>query len=139
MTREYDPDDGIIIELIKMNEQNTNIKLDKLDEKMDTFIESDRSDRAAMKEQIQKLDSKLENMMEEHRISLRNIEEAQKKFIKLDELDAREKALRADIVKFKKFALWGNITFMTFTAYLLFQSDVTINWKSIFSFFKFIF
>lgn len=139
MTREYDPDNGIIIELIKMNEQNTNIKLDKLDEKMDTFIESDRSDRAAMKEQIQKLDSKLENMMEEHRISLRNIEEAQKKFIKLDELDAREKALRADIVKFKKFALWGNITFMTFTAYLLFQSDVTINWKSIFSFFKFIF
>lgn len=139
MTREYDPDNGIIIELIKMNEQNTNIKLDKLDEKMDTFIEANRSDRAAMKEQIQKLDSKLENMMEEHRISLHNIEEAQKKFIKLDELDAREKALRADIVKFKKFALWGNITFMTFTAYLLFQSDVTINWKSIFSFFKFIF
>jgi tetrahydrodipicolinate N-succinyltransferase len=122
-----------------MNEQNTNIKLDKLDEKMDTFIEANRSDRAAMKEQIQKLDSKLENMMKEHRISLHNIEEAQKKFIKLDELDAREKALRDDIVKFKKFALWGNITFMTFTAYLLFQSDVTINWKSIFSFFKFIF
>lgn len=139
MSREYDPDNGIIIELIKMNEQNTNIKLDKLDEKMDTFIEANRHDREAMKSQIQNLDSKLENMMAEHRKSLQNIEEAQKCFIKLETVEAKEKALRDDIVKFKKFALWGNIMFMTFTAYLLFQSDANINWKSLFTFLKALF
>jgi hypothetical protein len=139
MSREYDPDNGIIIELIKMNEQNTNIKLDKLDEKMDTFIEANRHDREAMRSQIQNLDSKLENMMAEHRKSLQSIEEAQKSFIKLETVEAKEKALRDDIVKFKKFALWGNIMFMTFTAYLLFQSDVNINWKSLFTFLKALF
>lgn len=139
MSREYDPDNGIIIELIKMNEQNTNIKLDKLDEKMDTFIEANRHDREAMKSQIQNLDSKLENMMAEHRKSLQSIEEAQKSFIKLETVEAKEKALRDDIVKFKKFALWGNIMFMTFTAYLLFQSDANINWKSLFTFLKALF
>ena len=139
MSREYDPDNGIIIELIKMNEQNTNIKLDKLDEKMDTFIEANRHDREAMRSQIQNLDSKLENMMAEHRKSLQSIEEAQKSFIKLETVEAKEKALRDDIVKFKKFALWGNIMFMTFTAYLLFQSDANINWKSLFTFLKALF
>ncbi len=139
MSREYDPDNGIIIELIKMNEQNTNIKLDKLDEKMDTFIEANRHDREAMRGQIQNLDSKLESMMAEHRRSLQSIEEAQKSFIKLETVEEKEKALRDDIVKFKKFALWGNIMFMTFTAYLLFQSDANINWKSFFTFLKALF
>ena len=129
----------MIIELIKMNENNTNIKLDSLSEKIDNLMVYNKEENSNIRNEIKTMKEDFTNntieplrkLLLKQEESLSNIKKDQDNFIRKEQFNRLETDLRTSIKTYEKKMLWFNISFILGYAYILFNSDANINWKAI--------
>lgn len=129
----------MIIELIKMNENNTNIKLDSLSKKIDNLMVYNKEEDSKIRCKIKTMKEDFTNntieplkkFLLKQEESLIDIKKEQDNFIRKEQFNRLEMDLKTTIKVYEKKMLWFNISFLLGYAYILFQSDNTISWKSI--------
>lgn len=132
-------DFNMIIELIKMNENNSNIKLDSLSEKIDSLMVYNKEENSNIRNEIKTMKEDftsntiepLRKLLLKQEESLSNIKKDQDNFIRKEQFNRLEIDLRTSIKTYEKKMLWFNISFILGYAYILFNSDANINWKAI--------
>lgn len=134
-----DTNSNMIIELIKMNENNSNIKLDSINKKLDEFITNEKENNQSIKNEIKEAKSDfvsntinpMHQLIKEHKESLNSILEKQKYYARKEELEKLETDIRDNIKAYQKRMFYFNACCILAYSYLLYCSDITINWKSI--------
>lgn len=132
-------DFNMIIELIKMNENNSNIKLDSLSKKIDELMTYNKEENSRIRDEVKSMKDDLTNnaieplkrLILKNEESLSNIKKDQDNFIRKEQFNRLETDLRTSIKTYEKKMLWFNISFILGYAYILFNSDANINWKAI--------
>lgn len=140
---------GILIELIKMNEQNTNIKLDTFSERLESSTEYTRDRFEELKEIIKDVGRRVDDinidlkenaikpmkiMLDDHHDRIRTLQEEQKVCIKSEICRQNEETIKEYFWNITKKVIYFNLAFCAVYVIILMNSNTQINWGAIFSF-----
>lgn len=134
----------ILVDLIKMNEENTNKKMDMLGEKLISHIDDNKNDFNEIKGMINNLGSDIKEgykdlyentispihkKLEQHTEDIRNLKDKTKGYVKVDLCKQNEEVIKAFFMKYIKRLVIVNIIFFVVYIILLYNSNVTIDWN----------
>ena len=134
----------ILVDLIKMNEENTNKKMDMLSARLCEHIDDNKNDFNELKSIMQTVSTDIQSSheklyrdtltpltekIEKHSIEIDELKRESCKYIKEDICKQNEKVINDKFWAYTKKLIMFNAVFIILYLVLLYNSNITIDWN----------
>lgn len=144
----------ILIELIKMNEQNAKSRLSDVSDRLVEYVETTKENFDELKDIVKSVGKRVDSinseihdktikplqlMINEHHESIRALKDEQRLCVKKEICEENEKIIKAYFWDITKKIIAFNCLFFVIYTLILYNSNISVNWPILIEIFRFFF